>query len=113
MKNQRKNVQIVSSAETPDLWEVLCVKSGTQYVFRDKLERPYPSVGAHLDKLSKFPPPKMHNSESVISFSSKFSVLVASFKFLSFNDNLQSVNLLNQAVRKFPRISKRYDQGKL
>ena len=59
-------------------------------------------VGAHLDKLNTFPPLKMHNSEKVISFSSAISGLVAVFKSLSFNDDLKSVNLLNQAVRKLP-----------
>ena len=59
-------------------------------------------VGAHLDKLSNFPPLKMHNSENVIGFSSAVSGLVAVFKSLSFNDDLKSVNLLNQAVSKLP-----------
>ena len=40
----------------------------------------------------------MHNSENVIGFSSAISGLVA----LSFNDDLKSVNLLNQAVSKLP-----------
>ena len=44
----------------------------------------------------------MHNSENVISFSSTISGLVALFKSLSFNDDLKSVNLLNQAVSKLP-----------
>ena len=57
-------------------------------------------VGAHLDKLNIFPPLKMHNSENVISFSSAISGLVAVFKSLSSNDDLKSVNLLNQAVSK-------------
>ena len=55
-------------------------------------------VGAHLDKLNTFPPLKMHNSENVINFSSAIAGLVAVFKSLSFNDDLKSVNLLNQAV---------------
>ena len=44
----------------------------------------------------------MHNSENVIGFSSAISGLVAVFKSLSFNDDLKSVNLLNQAVSKVP-----------
>ena len=44
----------------------------------------------------------MHNSENVISFSSTISGLVAVFKSLSINDDLKSVNLLNQAVSKLP-----------
>ena len=67
-----------------------------------KFGQPHAIVGAHLDKLSTFPPLKMHNSENVISFSSAISGLVAVFKSLSFNDDLKSVNLLNQAVNKLP-----------
>ena len=35
-----------------------------------KFGQPHAVVGAHLDKLSNFPPLKMHNSENVIGFSS-------------------------------------------
>ena len=51
MKNQRKDVQIVSSAESRDLWKMICLKSEAQYVFRDKLERPYPP---DFDKIHAF-----------------------------------------------------------
>ena len=44
----------------------------------------------------------MHNSENVIGFSSTISGFVAVFKSLSFNDDLKSVNQLNQAVSKLP-----------
>ena len=67
-----------------------------------KFGQPHAVVGAHLDKLSTFPPLKMHNSENLIGFSSTISGLVAVFKSLSFNDDLKSVNLLNQAVTKLP-----------
>ena len=67
-----------------------------------KFRQPHAVVGAHLDKLSNFPPLKMHNSENVVSFSSTISGLVAIFKSLSFNDDLKSVNLLNQARSKLP-----------
>ena len=67
-----------------------------------KFGQPHAIVGAHLDKLNIFPPLKMHNLEKVISFSSAISGLVAVFKSLSFNDDLKSVNLLNQAVSKLP-----------
>ena len=67
-----------------------------------KFRQPHAVVGAHLDKLSNFPPLKIHNSENVIGFSSAISGLVAVFKSLSFNDDLKSVNLLNQAVSKLP-----------
>ena len=66
------------------------------------LRQPHANVGAHLDKLNTFLPLKMHNSENVISFSSAISGLVAVFKSMSFNDDLKSVNLLNQAVSKLP-----------
>ena len=48
-----------------------------------KFGQPHAVVGAHLDKLSNFPPLKMHNLENVIGFSSKISGLVAVFKSLS------------------------------
>ena len=67
-----------------------------------KFGQPHAIVERHLDKLNTFPPLKMHNSENVISFSSAISGLVAVFKSLSFNDDLKSVNLLNQAVSKLP-----------
>ena len=69
---------------------------------QQKFRQPHAIVGAHLDKLNTFPPLKMHNSENVISFSSAISGRVAVFKSLSFNDDLKSVNLLNQAVSKLP-----------
>ena len=65
-----------------------------------KFGQPHTIVGEHLDKLKTSPPLKMHNSENVISFSSAISGLLAVFKSLSFNDDLKSVNLLNQAVSK-------------
>ena len=67
-----------------------------------KFGQPHAVVGAHLDKLSNFPPLKMHNSENIIGFSSTFSGLVAVFKSLSFNDDLKSVYLLNQVLSKLP-----------
>ena len=57
-----------------------------------KFGKPHAIVGAHLDKLSTFPPLKMHSSENVISFSSAISGLVAVFKSLSFNDDLKNFN---------------------
>ena len=67
-----------------------------------KFVQPHAFVGAHPNKLNTFPPFKMHNSENIISFSSAISGLVAVFKSLSFNDDLKSVNMLNQAVSKLP-----------
>ena len=42
-----------------------------------KFGQPQTIVAAHLEKLSKFPPLKMHNSESIISFASCITSLVA------------------------------------
>ena len=67
-----------------------------------KFGQPHAVVRALLDKLINFPPLKLHNSENVIGFFSTISGLVAVFKSLSFNDDLKSVNLLNQAVSKLP-----------
>ena len=67
-----------------------------------KFGQPHAVLGAHLDKLSNFPPLKMHNSENLIGFFSTISGLVADFKSLSFNDDLKINNLLNQAVSKLP-----------
>ena len=81
--------------------------SGVMYkdalaTFQRKFGQPHAIVGAHLDKLNTFPPLKMHNSENVTSFSTAISGLLAVFKSLLFNDDLKSVNLLNQAVSKLP-----------
>ena len=81
--------------------------SGVQYkdalaTLQRKFGQPHAVIGAHLDISSNFLPLKMHNSEKVIGFSSTISGLVAVFKSLSFNDDLKSVNLLNQAVSKLP-----------
>ena len=57
-------------------------------------------VGAHLDKLCAFPPIKKHNSKEVISFSSAITGLVNVSKSMSFNDDLNNVNLLMQASSK-------------
>ena len=65
-----------------------------------KFGQPHAVVAAHLDKLSNFPPLKMHNSEKVFGFSSTISGLLAVFKPLSFDEDLKSVILLNQAVSR-------------
>ena len=67
-----------------------------------KFGQPHAVVGAHLDKMKNFPPLKIHNSENVIACSSTISGLVAVFKSLTFNDDLKSVILLNQAESKLP-----------
>ena len=67
-----------------------------------KLGQPQAVVSAHLDKLSNFPPLKMHNSDNIINYSAAISSLVGVFKSLSYDADLKSASLLNQAVRKLP-----------
>ena len=62
-----------------------------------KFGQPQTVVNAHLDKLSSFPPTKMHNSDSIITFASTISNLVGVFKSPSYTQNLEGVALLNQA----------------
>ena len=57
-------------------------------------------VNAHLDKLNCSPPLKMLYSDSIISFASTISNLVGVFKSLSYNQDLEGVALLNQALGK-------------
>ena len=47
-----------------------------------KFGQPQTIVWVHLEKLSSFPPIKMHNSESIISFASCISSIVAVLKSL-------------------------------
>ena len=67
-----------------------------------KFVQPQAVVSAHLDKLSNFPPLKMHNSDSIINYSAAISSLVGVFKSLSYDADLKSASLLNQAVQKLP-----------
>ena len=67
-----------------------------------KFGQPQAVVSAHLDKLSNFPPPKMHNSDNIINYSAAISSLVGVFKSLSYDADLKSASLLNQAVQKLP-----------
>ena len=86
--------------------------NGALATLQRKFGQRHAVVGAHLDKLSNFPPLKTHNSENVTGFSSTISGLFAVFKSLSFNDDLKSVNLLNQAVSKLPQTLRRHGQCK-
>ena len=47
-----------------------------------KFGQPQAVVSAHLDKLSKFPPLKMHNNDNIINYSAAISSLVGVFKSL-------------------------------
>ena len=67
-----------------------------------KFDQPQAVVGAHLDKLSSFPSLKKHNSDNIISYSAAISSLVGVFKSRSYDADLKSASLLNQAVRKLP-----------
>ena len=65
-----------------------------------KFGQPEAVVSAHLDKLSSFPPLKMHNSDNIINYSATISSLVGVFKSLSYDSDLKSTSLLNTAVQK-------------
>ena len=67
-----------------------------------KFGQPQAVVSAHLDKLSSFPPIKMHNSDNIINYSATISSLVGVFKSLSYDSDLKSASLLNTAVQKLP-----------
>ena len=41
-----------------------------------KFGQPHAVVSVHLDNLSNFPPPKMHNSDNIINYSASISSLV-------------------------------------
>ena len=47
-----------------------------------KFGQPQAVVTAHLDKLSNYPPVKMHNSDSIINFATTISGLVGVFRSL-------------------------------
>ena len=63
-----------------------------------KFGQPRAVVTAYLDKLSNVPPVKMHNSESIKSYSATVSSLVGVFRSLNYNQDLSSASLLGQAV---------------
>ena len=67
-----------------------------------KFGQPQAVVSAHLDKLRNFPPLKMHNSDNIFNYSALISSLVGVFKSLSYDADLKSTSLSNQAVQKLP-----------
>ena len=67
-----------------------------------KFGQPQTIVAAHLEKLSNFPPLKMHNSESIINFASCISSLVAVLKSLGYENDLKSTSVLNHVISKLP-----------
>ena len=78
-----------------------------QRTLERKFGQPQAVVSAHLDKLSNFPPLKMHNSDNVINYYAAKSSLVGVFKSLSYDAELKSASLLNQAVQKLPPNTKK------
>ena len=67
-----------------------------------KFGKPQAVVSAQFDKLSIFPPLKTHNSDNIINYSAAMSSLVGVFKSLSYDADLKSASLQNQAVQKIP-----------
>ena len=66
-----------------------------------KFGQPQAVVSAQLDKLSNFPPLKKHNSDNIIKYSAAISSLVGVFNSLSYDADLKSASLLNQAVQSY------------
>ena len=67
-----------------------------------KFGQPQAVGTAYLDKLANIPPVKMHNSDSIISYSATVSSLVGVFRSLNYIQDLSSASLLGQAVQKLP-----------
>ena len=81
--------------------------SGTMYkdalkTLERKFGQPQTVVSAYIDKLAIYPPVKMHNSDSIISYSATVSSLVGVFRSLNFLQDLPSASLMNQAVQNLP-----------
>ena len=71
-----------------------------------KFGQPQAVVSAHLEKLSSFPPLKMHNSDNIINYSAAISSLDGLFRSLSYDADLKSASLLNHEVQKLPPYMK-------
>ena len=67
-----------------------------------KFGQPQAVVSAYLEKLSKYPPVKIHSSESIIDFATTMGSLVGVFKSIVYEADLNSTSLLNQADAKLP-----------
>ena len=67
-----------------------------------KFGQPEAVVSEQLDKLNNFPPLKMHNSDNIINCYAAISGLVGVFKSVSFDTDLKSASILNQAVQNLP-----------
>ena len=55
-------------------------------------------LSAHLDKISNFPPLRMHNTYNIITYSAAVSSLVGVFKSLLYNADLKRASIHNQTV---------------
>ena len=73
-----------------------------QRALERKFDQPQAVVTAYLDKLASVPPVKMHNSESIISYTATVSSLIGVFRSLNYVQDLSSASLLGQAVQKLP-----------
>ena len=83
--------------------------SGTMYkdalkTLERKFGQPQTVVSAYLDKLANYPPVKMHNSDSIISYSATVSSLVGVFRSLNYLQDLSSASLMNQTFQNFHQI---------
>ena len=65
-----------------------------------KFGQPQTVVSAYLDKLANYPPVKMHNSHSIISYSATVFSLVGVFRSLNHVQDWSSASLLGQAIQK-------------
>ena len=67
-----------------------------------KFGQPQAVVTAYLDKLANIPLLKMHNSDSIVSYSATVSSLVGVFRSLHYNQDLSSASLLGQVLQMLP-----------
>ena len=63
---------------------------------------PHLIVGAQIEKISKYPPVKMHNSESILDFSQVVNSFVSVLTSENFFNDLQSTSNLSLLVSKLP-----------
>ena len=80
---------------------------GTMYeealrTLQRKFGQPQAVVSAYLEKFSKYPPVKIHSSESIIDFATTMGSLVGVFKSLGYEADLNSTSLLNRTVAQLP-----------
>ena len=69
-----------------------------------KFGQPQVVFGAYFDKLSNFPPVKMHNSEQIISYANFIASIIGVFRSLNYDNDLNGGSMLNQALSKLPQF---------